>query len=138
MWLFLLDTNIASFLAKGTSPALVHRARSVQRTELVISTITEAEMRFGFERLPPEAKLRVTIPEFLESMESAPWDSFCAQRYGPLAAAQQKSGKPLSIADTMIAAHALALGLTLVTNDKAFSHIKGLRVEDWTKGPHPS
>ncbi len=133
---FLLDTNIASFLAKGTSPALLHRARSTHRTHLIISSITEAEMRFGLELLPPEAKLRVTVPKFLDSIESLPWDTLCAQKYGQLAAAQHKSGQPLSLADTMIAAHALALGLTLVTNDKAFARIRGLQVEDWTTDPH--
>lgn len=94
-------------------------------------------MRFGIERLPPEAKLRRTVPKFLDSIESAPWDTLCAREYGQLAAAQANSGAPLSIADTMIAAHALALGLTLVTNDKAFSRVKTLRVEDWTEAPHP-
>ena len=137
MWRFLLDTNIASFLAKGVNPALLHRTRSVQPSHLVISSVTEAEMRFGIERLPSEAKLRTTVPKFLESLESAPWDILCAREYGKLAAAQQRSGMPLSIADTMIAAHALALGLTLVTNDKAFSRIELLRVEDWTQAPQP-
>ena len=137
MWRFLLDTNIASFLVKGDNSALLHRARAVPPSHLVLSSITEAEMRFGIERLPPEAKLRVTVPKFLESIESAPWDTLCAREYGPLAAAQQKSGKSLSMADTMIAAHALALGLTLVTNDKAFSRIASLSVEDWTQAPHP-
>ena len=135
MWRFLLDTNIASFLVKGGNSALLHRARAVLPSHLVLSSITEAEMRFGIERLPPEAKLRVTVPKFLESIESAPWDTLCAREYGPLAASQQKSGKSLSMADTMIAAHALALGLTLITNDKAFTRITSLRVEDWTQGP---
>ena len=137
MWRFLLDTNIASFLVKGVHPALSRRTQSVPPPHLVISSITEAEMRFGIERLPPEAKLRVTVPKFLASIESAPWDTLCAREYGQLAAAQADSGKPLSLADTMIAAHARALGLTLVTNDKAFSRISTLRVEDWTQAPQP-
>ena len=135
MWRFLLDTNIASFLVEGGNSALLRRVRAVPPSHLVISSVTEAEMRFGMERLPPEAKLRVTVPKFLESIESAPWDTLCAREYGSLAAAQQKSGQPLSFADTMIAAHALALGLTLVTNDKAFTRIELLRVDDWTQGP---
>lgn len=134
MWRFLLDTNIASFLVRGAHPALQHRVRSVHRTHLVISSITEAEMRFGIERLPPEAKLRTTVPEFLEGIESAPWDTLCARKYGRLAAAHRKSGDPLSYADAMIAAHALAFDLTLITNDKAFARIEGLAVEDWTRG----
>ncbi len=132
MWRFLLDTNIASFLAKGLNANLQHRVRRVPRTHLVISSVTEAEMRFGLERLPSEAKVRVTVPKFLAGIESAPWDSLSARQYAVLAETQRRSGKTLSLFDTMIAAHALALDLTLITNDQAFARIDNLRIEDWT------
>ena len=134
MWQYLLDTNTARLLARGANSALLRRARGFPRAHLVISSITEAEMRFGIDRLPPEARLRVTVPKFLESLESAPWDTLCARVYGQLAAAQQRLGKPLSQLDTLIAAHAVALNLTLVTNDQAFARVEGLIVEDWTQG----
>lgn len=132
---FLLDTNIVSFLIKATYPALDHRFRSVPKSSIVTSSICEAEVRFGLALLPRVAKVRAVAQAFLSSLEIEPWDSRCAEHYGTLAAAQQHRGEPLSPLDTMIAAHALAHDLTLVTNDKAFTRIKNLRVEDWTKGP---
>ena len=63
-----------------------------------------------------------------------PWDSSAAQAYGELRAYLQREGQPMGNLDVMIAAHALALEVILVTNDKAFSRIKRLKVEDWTKG----
>jgi tRNA(fMet)-specific endonuclease VapC len=60
------------------------------------------------------------------------WDSAAARAYGLLRASQERKGRPLSVEDLMIAAHALSLGLTLVTNDKAFSFVDGLKTEDWT------
>lgn len=132
---YLLDTNIASFLVKGVSTALQHRVRRVPRAQMAISSVTEAEMRFGLECLPAKAKLHRTVPKFLDSMESLSWDSQCAARYGRLAASQRRAGKPLGTLDTMIAAHALALGLILVTNDQGFRNVEGLTIEDWTKGP---
>jgi tRNA(fMet)-specific endonuclease VapC len=85
--------------------------------------------------MPLQAKLPKAMTEFLKNIEIEPRDSPSAQRYALLAATQRRHGTPLSMADTMIAAHALAHDFTLVSNDKAFRLIKSLKVEDWTKGP---
>jgi tRNA(fMet)-specific endonuclease VapC len=61
-----------------------------------------------------------------------PWDSAAARSYGPLRAEQERKGRPLSLEDLMIAAHALSLGLVLITNDQAFRFVEGLKTEDWT------
>jgi len=62
-----------------------------------------------------------------------PWDSDAARRYGLLRATLEGEGQPMGNLDVMIAAHALAVGAVLVTNDQAFARIKKLKVEDWTK-----
>jgi tRNA(fMet)-specific endonuclease VapC len=62
------------------------------------------------------------------------WDSEAARCYGSLRAGQEHKGKPQSTEDMLIASHALSLGLTLVTHDKAFSFIDELKTEDWTVG----
>ena len=69
-------------------------------------------------------RLRMTI---------LPWDSEAAQRYGQIRAALEREGQAMGNLDMMIGAHALALGAVLVTNDQAFTRIKELNVEDWTK-----
>ena len=132
---YLLDTNIASFIMKRTSPALLHRFAQQTRSSLAICTVSEAELRFGMERMPREARVWTLVPAFFSQVAIQPWDSQSAERYAMLAAAQRRAGKPLSVFDAMIAAHALAHGWTLVTNDQAFQHVEDLVVEDWTKGP---
>jgi tRNA(fMet)-specific endonuclease VapC len=92
-------------------------------------------MRFGIALLPPVAKVRRIVSRFLEDIEILPWDSACAQAYASIAARQREIGKTLSLPDTMIAAHAVAHGMTLISNDHAFAQIEGLRWEDWTKEP---
>jgi len=133
---YLLDTNIASFIVKRTSHALEYRFSHVPAAQLAISAITEAEMRYGAERLPAEARIRKSIEVFFTRMTILPWESDSARQYGLLRASLERKGQPMDDIDLMIAAHALALGLVLVTNDHAFSRIKKLKVEDWTKGPH--
>ena len=132
---YLLDTNIVSFIIRRTSPALIHRVRGLSAGSFAISAITEAEIRLGLELAPPEAKFRPLAEEYLREVEIEVWDSQSASHYAFVAARQQRLGKPLAPLDTMIAAHALAHNQTLVTNDKAFHHIEGLKLEDWTKGP---
>jgi tRNA(fMet)-specific endonuclease VapC len=107
----------------------------VAPSQLAISTVTEGELRFGAARLPHATRLNTLIEDFLLRVSILPWDSAAAQHYGHLRAALERDGLPMGNLDTMIAAHALASGATLVTNDRAFARIKKLKVEDWTKRP---
>jgi len=133
---YLLDTNIASCIIKGNNPAVDRRLKKVAPAQLAISAVTEGELRFGAARLPHAARLHSLIEDFMLRVAILPWDSDAAQRYGQLRAALERQGQPMGTFDTMIGAHALAIGAVLVTNDKAFSRIKNLKVEDWTKSPH--
>jgi tRNA(fMet)-specific endonuclease VapC len=72
------------------------------------------------------------VESFLGDALVLPWDSAAARTCGKLRVEQERKGKPLSVEDLMIAAHALSLGLTLVTHDAAFSFVDGLKTEDWT------
>jgi tRNA(fMet)-specific endonuclease VapC len=131
---YLLDTNIASFVIKGNSPAVDRRLVKVAMAELAISAVTEGELRFGAARRPHAARLHNLIDDFLLRVIVLPWDSDAAQQYGQLRATLEREGQPMGNLDVMIAAHALALEAILVTNDRAFGRIKKLKVEDWTKG----
>ncbi len=135
---YLLDTNIVSFLVKESYPALRERSRLVLRSEMAVSCVTEGELRYGLARLPREAHLHMLINEFLETVDVLPWDRACAQAYGQLRGQLQSSGEPMGFADTMLAAHALALNVTFVTNDKAFARVPKLKTQDWTQAPHLS
>jgi tRNA(fMet)-specific endonuclease VapC len=130
---YLLDTNIASYAIKGNIPAVRRRMVQVPMAQLAISAVTEGELRYGAARRPDAARLRAIVDEFLLRMTILPWDSEAAQHYGQIRAALEREGQPMGNLDTMIGAHALALGVVLVTNDQAFNRIRELNVEDWTK-----
>jgi tRNA(fMet)-specific endonuclease VapC len=100
-------------------------------SEVAISAVTEAELRFGVARLSDAPKLRLAVEEFLLRVESLPWDA--VESYANLRAALQRDGTPMGNLDMMIAAQALALDLVLATNDRVFRRVKRLKIEDWTK-----
>jgi tRNA(fMet)-specific endonuclease VapC len=132
---YLLDTNIASCIIKGNSPAVDRRLVKVAMADLAISAVTEGELRFGAARLPHATRLHNMIEDFFLRVAILPWDSDAAQQYGQLRATLEREGQPIGNLDTMIAAHALALSAVLVTNDHAFARIRKLKVADWTKAP---
>jgi tRNA(fMet)-specific endonuclease VapC len=129
---YLLDTNTASYVIKGNFPRVRHRLSRLSMSEVGISAVTEAELRFGAERLPEATRLRVAIAEFLAPIQVLVWDSPAAERYAQARAALERSGTPMGNLDMMIAAHALAIEATLVTHDRVFRRLKGLKTEDWT------
>jgi tRNA(fMet)-specific endonuclease VapC len=129
--LFLLDTNTASFIIRGSNTALLKRLRSHAVTSVAISSVTEAELLYGLAKKPGASALAAAVTAFLRHVQALPWDSQAATRYGALRAQLEAAGKPLGNMDTLIAAHALAVGATLVTHDKAFAHVPSLAIEDW-------
>jgi|ERR1700733_13190885 tRNA(fMet)-specific endonuclease VapC len=130
---YLLDTNIASYAIKGNFPAVRQHLLKVAMREVGISVVTEAELRFGVARLPKALKLGSAVEEFLLRVEVLPWDSRAARRYAQLRAALEEHGEPVGNLDLMIAAHALANDVILVTNDHVFRRVKELEIADWTK-----
>lgn len=134
MSLYLLDTNIASYIIKGNFPAVRRRLAAVPPYQIAISGVTEGELRYGVARLPDATRLKAIVEEFLTRVVIHPWDSAAAREYGRIRATLERAGDALGNLDTMIAAQALATGSTLVTHDKAFSRVAGLEIQDWTKG----
>lgn len=132
---YLLDTNIAAYVIKGNVPQVRARLVRVPMADVGISVITEAELRFGVLQSLRES-LKAAVEEFLIRVEILPWDSDAAQHYASLRKTLESSGTPLGNLDMMIAAHAWAIGATLVTHDRAFQRVKHLKTEDWTKADH--
>jgi tRNA(fMet)-specific endonuclease VapC len=130
---YLLDTNTASYIIKGTIPSVQRRLVKVPMAQLAISTVSEAELRYGVARRRDVTELGTIVKEFLLRLAILPWDSEAAQQYGQLRATLEREGQPMGNLDMMIGAQALALDLILVTSDQAFRRIKKLKVEDWTK-----
>jgi tRNA(fMet)-specific endonuclease VapC len=129
----MLDTNTASYIIKGNFPVVRRRLARHPMREIAISSVTEGELRYGVARRPDAARLHAVVDEFLLRVEILPWDSDAARKYGQLRATLEQEGQTMGNLDLMIGAHALACGLILVTHDRAFARIKGLKVQDWTK-----
>jgi tRNA(fMet)-specific endonuclease VapC len=130
---YLLDTNIASYVIKGSAPNVRDHLRRVPMSDVGISTVTEAELRFGVARKPQANRLELAVQEFLVRVEILAWDSAAAQHYAVVRSSMEDSGTPMGNLDMMIAAHALAVDAVLVTHDRVFQRVKHLRLEDWTK-----
>ena len=96
-----------------------------------ISAVTEGELRYGAAR-SGSAPLQATVEQFLLGVTVLSWDSEAAREYGSLRATLEREGRLMGSLDMMIAAHALALELVVITNDRAFGRIKRLMTEDWT------
>jgi tRNA(fMet)-specific endonuclease VapC len=128
---YMLDSNICIHIINHASPKLI--ARLVKHEgDLCISTIVAAELQFGAAKSAAQKKNRASLAEFLAPLEILPFDEDAAASYGDLRATLEKSGKPIDPLDTLIAAHALSLGATVVTNNlREFQRVKGLRVESW-------
>lgn len=127
---FLLDTDTVSYALRG-SGQVSERLRSHRPTELAVSAISVAELRFGAYKRGSR-KLHELLDTFFETIIEQPFDSAAAGRYGRIAAELYRRGEPIGMADVMIGAHALELGLVLVTHNlRHFQRIDGLEVEDW-------
>jgi tRNA(fMet)-specific endonuclease VapC len=129
---YLLDTNIVSYFVRGNYPAVRKRIIRIPASLLAVSAVTEAELRFWVTSRSGSTRIRLGVEDFLSDVSSLPWDSSAAQSYADTRELLKRKGRVLSTADLMIAAHALSLGLTLVTHDSAFSYVDGLKTEDWT------
>lgn len=129
---YLLDTNIASYVIKGNIPAVRRRLVAIPIEQITISSVTEGELHYGVARRLGAVTLQRIVEEFLLRVTVLPWDSEAARQYGSLRAELERMGLPMGNLDLMIAAHALATDAVLVTNDRAFTRIKKLKIEDWT------
>lgn len=130
--MYMLDTDTASYLIRGTSSALDQRVRATRPRELCISAITRGELLRGVALKPDAPRLASLVDQFLTAISSLPWDDAAAAGYGRAAANLQRLGQPIGAMDALIAAHALALDAVLVThNTRHFARIPGLKLEDW-------
>jgi tRNA(fMet)-specific endonuclease VapC len=129
---FLLDTNICIYIAKGQPQAVRRRFENHVLQELAMSTITVGELRFGAEKSQARSRALETIDQLVRMIQPCALPLQAADHYGLIRAALQQLGQPIGNNDLWLAAHALAEGWTLVTNNsREFTRVPGLRVENW-------
>lgn len=117
---YMLDTNIVSHIMQGRDTALLAQLTTVPVGQVVMSCVTLAELEYGIHRKGQPERLRNAMTQVLLRMDVLPWDEPVARCYGELCATLEAGGINLSDMDMMIAAHAVTVGATLVSRDKAF------------------
>jgi tRNA(fMet)-specific endonuclease VapC len=131
---YLLDTDICIYIIKKKPEQVLKKLAKLESTDIAISTITLSELIYGAEKSQHKEKNLEAITGFLVPIDVLPWDEGAARSAGQIRAVLEKHGKVIGPYDLQIAGQALSLNLTLVTNnEKEFSRIKGLKIENWAK-----
>ncbi len=126
----MLDTNICIYLVKNQPPEIARRFAQCYFGEVVMSAITFAELGYGVVVSANPAREKKNLAALIEDIPVLPFDDAAALAYGPIRLATRESRKDQL--DKMIAAHAKALQLTLVTNNlKDFQKYPGIATENW-------
>jgi tRNA(fMet)-specific endonuclease VapC len=131
---YLLDTNTLIYIInkRPRHTAVLERFSREEPQDLCVSAITLAELRYGIAKSKRSEANRRAFVSALETLRIAPFDADAAERYGMVRAELEASGRPIGPLDMLIAAHALSLGVTLVTNNqREFSRVHRLRLENW-------
>ena len=133
--MYLLDTNIISYLIKNLDYSLIDIfEKKAQKDDIGVSVITVAELVYGAKKKGSK-KLEIAIDTFLQPLEKVTFDENSAFVYGEIRASLEKQGELIGAYDMLIAAQAKQKGVVLVTNNvREFKKVQGLQIENWVKG----
>ncbi len=129
---YMLDTNICIEIIRGRGVNALKRLMKCSTGEVGLSVITFSELEHGVWKSTSPQRNQQALYCFCAPLELLPFDCSAASAYGQLRASLEKAGKIIGPMDMLIAAHALASGSTLVTNnEREFRRVAGLAVENW-------
>jgi tRNA(fMet)-specific endonuclease VapC len=129
---YLLDTNICIYIRQKKPEQVLRRFRRLRPGEAVLSVITYGELLYGATKsvYRPEALER--LRELVHLLPAVAMPENAAETYGAMRAELESNGEMIGNNDLWIAAHAVAAGLTLVTNnEKEFRRVRGLKLQNW-------
>lgn len=130
---YLLDTNIISELVKDPQGIVAQKIKDIGDNRVCTSIIVTSEIRFGVEKRNSK-KLSKQVEAILSAIEILPYQSPADTHYATVRNHLEKAGTPIGPNDLLIAAHALSLGLTLVSaNEREFLRVPKLDIENWIK-----
>jgi tRNA(fMet)-specific endonuclease VapC len=130
--MYMLDTNICSYIIKKKPDYVYHKFNSFSPDNLCISIITYAELFYGIEKTKSKKINEDVIDAFLTMLEVFDWNKAAAKSYAKIRNELSLKGELIGNMDLMIAAHALSLNATVITNNVSeFKRIKKLKVENW-------
>jgi tRNA(fMet)-specific endonuclease VapC len=129
---YLLDTNVCIDYVNRRYPSVVERVQRSLPEDLCLSSVVVAELRYGADRSARGAQNHERLDILTEEIQCVDFDLSAARAFGRLRSALEAVGAPIGPYDMMISAHALSLGLVLVTdNEGEFRRVAGLKVENW-------
>jgi tRNA(fMet)-specific endonuclease VapC len=130
----LLDTNVCIHIIRRRPPEVLSTFERFEVGEVGVSSVTVAELSYGAEKSSRPEQNREALSRFLLPLEVVAFGPEAAAAYGRIRATLERAGTPIGPLDTLIAAHAVSLGVTLVTNNvREFERVPNLDVEDWTR-----
>ncbi len=130
---YMLDTNICIYLINKRPAKVLDHFRRLEVGDIGVSSVTVAELAYGVAKSGSERN-RAALEGFLLPLEIADFDQKAAWKFGEIRSALERAGKPIGPYDVQIAAHALALGCVVVTNNlREFQRVPGLKVENWAR-----
>jgi tRNA(fMet)-specific endonuclease VapC len=131
---FILDTNICIYIIKRKPSGAIERFKRAEISRIGISSITLSELLYGVSKSSKPEQNLIALTQFVAPLEILPYGNEAAQYYGDLRAQLEKQGTPIGSLDMLIAAHALSIDCTLVTNnEKEFIRIPNLKIDNWAK-----
>ena len=131
---YLLDTNVCVDYLNGRYPGVTRRVQGSPPSDLGLSSVAVGELRYGAEKSAHPRRNHERLDLFLSEVQCVDFDSDAAAVYGRIRAALERQGVIIGPYDLQIAAHALALGLVVVSdNGREFRRVTGLRVENWRR-----
>lgn len=129
---YILDTNICIYIIKKRPVQVIEHLRNLSISEVGISSITLSELEYGVEKSKKQKQNKIALTGFIAPLEIAVYDEQAAIEYGKIRAYLEKIGQSIGSLDLLIAAHAISLNSSLVTNnEKEFKKIPMLKVENW-------
>ena len=132
---YLLDSNVCIDYLTGRHPPVVERLQALEPADVCLSSIVGAELRFGADKSAHPRRNHRILDTLTEEIPCRAFEASAAAAYGKLRAALERVGRRIGPNDMLIAAHALSLGLVLVSDNlKEFERVRGLQVENWRIG----
>lgn len=134
---YMLDTDTCIYLITGREPQkqqnILAKLESLEQGEFVhLSSVVVSELSYGAQKGRWKKANMALLEQFLLDFKIAAFDERAAHCCGTIRTALEKKGKPIGPMDTLIAAHAVSLDMTLVThNVREFNRVSGLKVENW-------
>jgi tRNA(fMet)-specific endonuclease VapC len=131
---YLLDTNLCIYIRQKRPEQVLRRFRKLRPGEAVLSVITYGELLYGAAKSAHRTAALERLRELVHLLPAMALPETAAESYGALRAELESNGEMIGNNDLWIAAHALAAGLTLVTNnEKEFRRVPGLKIQNWAE-----